>query len=303
MSEQNLKPPVCFFDTDDDLDVLYSSLEKEAQLADAALRLPKGYLSASQVLTYHACPKSYEYRYVHELYSPPSIELLEGGAVHRGLEAGLREKLETGKTCPKSTMLDAYREHWKKIEVEVEDWGDEGKEKACAAAERRDMFFLQEYKESHMDQAVPVGVEQRFYTTIGQERVPVLGFIDLVEDTHREETAPDGSKTKQPVRQVVDHKVVSRSKSDSEVDNDMQLTLYAMATNIPYVKFNSFVKTKDPKIQTRCSARTTRDYAWVCALFIATAQGIDAGYFPPTLPTNWKCGPKYCGYYNRCRGL
>jgi hypothetical protein len=239
------------------------------------------------------CGLQYKFRYVDDLIRPPGVALIEGSAMHKALEVGLKEKMDAGTVAPISVMLDAWHDSWKKKKKEVKDWGDGGKDKTERTIEGRAHSLVRQYHTDHLPQRNPTGVEQRFWTMIGETRTPVLGYIDLVDvDVVNEISGPT----------VVDHKVVRAAKSQSDADSDMQLTVYAQATGTPRVRFDSFCKTKIPKIKTIRSMRTTQDYKWAASIFDSVAQSVSKGVFMPADPTGWTCTRKFCGYYDSCRG-
>lgn len=270
----------------------FKRLVAEAELEESALHLPRGYLSVSQVSMYLRCGMQYKFRYVDELIRPPGVALVEGSAMHKALEVGLREKMTSGKVAPLDVMLDAWQDTWKEKKKEVVDWGESSNETE-RTVETRAQALVGKYHAEHLPQRNPAGVEQRFWTMIGETRTPVLGYIDLV-DLETVSGIPGST--------VVDHKVVRAAKSQAETDSDIQLTIYAYVTKTPRVGFDSFCKTKKPQIKTTRSLRTLQDFKWATYIFDTVAQNISKGFFMPTNPANWVCSPKFCGYYDICRG-
>lgn len=279
--------------SDVDEDVEFKKLIEARKLAESPLNLPRGYLSVSQVSMYLRCALAYEWRYVRDIIRPPGFALVEGKAMHRALEMGLREKMTVGSVTPIDVLLDAWRDTWTTSKTEVEDWGEDGEQKTVRTIEDRGRALIKLYHTEHLPKRDPTGVEQRFWMEMGEQRIPILGYVDLIDKENL-----DGIHG--PT--VVDHKVVKAAKSQSDADSDMQLTLYAHATRTPRVRFDSFCKTLKPKIKTTRSIRTVQDVRWVSHVFDAVAQNISKGIFIPTDPANWQCLPKYCGYYDLCRG-
>jgi len=271
----------------------FQKLVNEAELEESALQFPRGYLSISQVNMFIRCGLQYEMRYIKDMISPPGVTLVEGSSIHKALEVGLREKMDTGKVAPASVMEDAWYGAWKEKKKEVEDWGEEGETQIASAIEKRGPVFINDYRNINMPLINPVGVEQRFWTTIGKHNIPALGYIDLLD-----EDKPGQLNG----RVVVDHKVVKSSKSQGETDSDPQLTLYSKVSQTNRVRFDCFVKTKTPKIKTIESTRTKKDYLWLSQIFDRVGEAINLGVFLPADPTGWGCTPKFCGYYRVCRG-
>lgn len=271
----------------------FKKLVEEAKLEESTLHLPRGYLSISQVGTYMRCGLQYKYRYVDDLIRAPGVAMIEGSAMHKALEVALKEKMKAGTVAPVSVLLDAWRDSWTKKKTDVTDWGDDGKTKTEQTIEDRGRALVNLYHRDHLPGTNPTGVEERFWTLVGETRTPVLGYIDLIDvDVVDDISGPT----------VVDHKVVRSAKSQADTDADMQLTMYAHAIGTPRVRFDSFCKTKTPKIKTTRSMRTTQDYKWVALIFDTVATNISKGVFMPADPTGWICSRKFCGYYDSCRG-
>ncbi len=271
----------------------FQKLIDQSELEESALQSPRGYISISQLNTYIRCGLQYQFRYIDDMVSPPGVALIEGSTIHKALEVGLREKMDTGKVGPLSVMKDAWSDAWKENKKGVVDWEEEGEQKTARVIEQRGLYLLNEYHRVKMPAINPIGVEQRFWTSIGEHNIPVLGYIDLVDQDKID--LIEG-------RVVVDHKVVKSSKSQGDADSDPQLTLYAKVSNTNRVRFDCFCKTKTPKIKSVESTRTHKDYLWLSKIFDRVAEAINAGMFLPADPTSWACSQRFCGYYHICRG-
>ena len=271
----------------------FQKLLDQAELEKSVLQFPRGYLSVSQVNMFMRCSLQYKFRYVDDVISPPGVSLIEGSSMHKALEVGLREKMDTGKIPPVDVMRDAWRDTWKKRQTDIEDWGDNGKVKATATAEHQGMSLVGLYHRDNLPKINPLGIEQRFWTSIGTHNIPTLGYIDLVD---QEEIDLVDGKT------VVDHKVVGSTKSQADADGDLQLTLYSKVSDTRHVRFDCFVKTKIPKIKIVKAMRKRADYKWMDTIFDKVAEAINAGIFLPCDPTGWACSRRFCGFYRMCRG-
>jgi hypothetical protein len=151
-----------------------------------------------------------------------------------------------------------------------------------------------------------VQIERRVELTVPGVPIPVIGYIDLIEQ--------DGVPA--------DFKTSARSWSQKQADSEMQPCFYLAALNqsgwegiYPLHwdkekgKWNGtftfrhyvFVKTKTPKVQIWESTRTVGDLFWLFGLITDVWKGIKAKVFPPN-PGTWKCSPKYCEHWGICRG-
>lgn len=275
---------VHFIEGVEDIDAYVSQLIKEEEIPASLYELPKEYLSVSQVTMFQRCPRQYFYRYVENVVSPPGSAMVEGSAIHRSLEKALLAK-KNNDLLPLDTLLDVYREEWKKAEGVVFE-EDENEDKILSRGRR----FLTLYREDNLKRIIPIDVEKKFFVTLPGAHVPVLGFIDLIDA---------GEEDK--VEAIVDHKVTGRMKSQFEADSDMQLTLYSHVIGTPKVRFDVFLKNKTPVIKSVSSLRRSADIRWVSKVFTEVARAISTGIFPPCDPKNYMCRPEQCGYFGRCR--
>jgi len=106
----------------------------------------------------------------------------------------------------------------------------------------------------------------------------------------------------------IDIKTAGRAWSRGKEHSELQPTFYLLALNqagyeIPEWKFRYYVltKTKAPKLQVLETSRTVDELFWTMGLIAEVWQAIEAGHYHPN-PTGWKCNPKYCDYYEFCRG-
>ena len=289
-----MKERSVFIEGDIDIDEEeFKKLINESQLEECSLSLPRGYLSPSQVDMYLRCGVQYMKRYVEGKIAPPGVALVEGSSIHKALEVALTEKKNSNTVAPVSVMLDAWSDRWKEGRKEVVDWGDISETSTAHAVEKRARAFITEYQTNHLPKVHPIEVEKLTRGVVGESRVPVLGYIDLVHIA--EPDILNGAE-------IVDHKVLKAAKTEAQVENDLQLSLYAHCEGIRNVAFNCFVKTKIPKISKVKTSRTRRDLDWMENVFNSVAVNISAGVFMPCDPTGWACTPKYCGYYRDCRG-
>ena len=271
----------------------FQQLLDESALESSVLELPRGYLSVSQVNMYIRCGLQYQHRYIDNRVAPPGAALVEGSSMHTSLEVVLSEKKKSGTVAPVSVMLDAWHESWKERKKEVTDWGDKGASLEERGIITRATKFAHLYHDDHLPNIQPLDVEKRSYTMLGKHRIPVLGYIDLIDQENTD--LING-------RVVVDHKVVRSAKTQDSADSDLQLSLYALMENTRSVRFDCFVKSKLAKIKTVSSRRTQKDIDWMTRIFDNVAVNISKGIFIPCDPTSWACTKKYCGYYNFCRG-
>jgi RecB family exonuclease len=282
---------------DADLEVEYQRLIKEAAIEESALQLPKGYLSVSQIEQYRRCPRQFEFRVIRQMIQPPSCAQAEGSALHHGVAAGQTEAVKVEKVAL-DIMLDAHNEYWKQAKKDV-NWSLENEDADNEdTILRRGRHFLTTYGSTYLpylktcvDAQGPM-VERRFLMPMTSQHIPVMGYIDLIAKN----CLPDGPQEPE----IIDHKTVSRAKTQEDINQDLQLSVYARAMGILRTRFLCFVKNKTPLLKTVSAIRTGQDLRWAEYVIQSVAQSISRGNFPPGA-SGWWCGPKFCGFFADCR--
>jgi len=256
--------------------------------------LPSGVMSPSQFDTYRKCPRRYEFRHIHKLISPPGIAMIKGTAVHKGAEVTHRQTLATGTPMGLVEATQAVSDSFDHETPNIEDWGEEKpgliKDKALKA-------FTVYYREA-VPNIHPVKVEHTFAKKIGT--VPFRGVIDLV-DSVKEEAFVEGV---QPMVEVVsDLKVTGMRWPEQRVRQSAQLTFYAYVEETFRVRYDFILEQKSGiKYDMNRSVRTAHDFKLLIEDVEEVADLIKKDIFPRCDPTGWNCTPKFCGYYDRCRG-
>jgi len=269
----------------DEVDAYVRRLMSESEIAPSKYALPREYLSVSQVTMFQRCPRQYYFRYIENLVLPPGVAMAEGSAMHRALEHALHAKQQND-ILPVDTLVDVFRARWKSEDEIVFD-DEKGENENMIFARSR--VFLSQYRQDFLPVIDPIEIEQRFVVSL-VPGIPVVGFIDLIDRGEEDR-----------IDTVVDHKVTGRMKSAHEVENDMQLTLYAHVKKLPKVRFDVFLKNKKPTIKSLSAVRKPGDIRWVQHVFREVAESITMGRFPPCDPKSYSCALKSCGYYHRCR--
>lgn len=261
---------------------------------DETLSLPTGYLSVSQVETYLRCPRQFEFRYIEGIKSPPTGALVQGSGVHAALETGYRARRENPEAqISIEEPMDAFNDYVKqRTESEEIIYGDDTPEKVFRKQGEETVTMWHRDK---LHTVNPVAVEKPFVGVLS--RIPVVGIVDLIDDT-------------ETYGQVVaDNKTSKASKPQSTVDSSLQLTLYSAVTRIPNQRWDVYIRPKlgsrglsPPKLQEVYTIRTFKDVAWLEQVFTAVARAITTGSFPPCSPDAWVCSEKWCGFWKNCRG-
>ena len=252
------------------------------------------HLSPSQLATYARCPKQYEFRYVDGLRIPPGAALSSGLGAHCAAESNNRSKLETRVDLPKQDLVEIADEAVKMIAADEGVWVPPEQEGQAAQifedcrTDARDHAGY--YAEAIAPDYQPAKVESwtRIELATGWDFV---GVIDMVDE-----------------RQIImDYKTTTKSKSQGEADDSLQLTsyyaMYHYSHGRPPLGIQLDVSVKLKKGMSRQIIRTERTHDDVSALanrLTVVASAIQKGVFAPTDPSNWCCSPRWCGYWSRC---
>lgn len=259
---------------------------------DYELKLPQPHLSFSQISLFLQCPQRYYRKYVLGIEEPYTAPLFEGSILGEVLDASGIEYITKGKPLTLKRAVLLYGKLFKKQSPKVDDWGAEGPEDVRLRGEA----FLKEYWTKGMaEEAKPaimsngvIGVQFEVRTTIAG--VPMLGFVDLIEETP-------------PL--ITDHKCASSSRYYNP-DTSLQLSCYAVNLGIPRVAFQVFNK-KTGKVEFKeCSQPLDlgKREKWLEVIVSGVAEQISAGMFPVCDPEkNFLCSSKWCPHWETCRGL
>lgn len=262
--------------------------------------LPKGYLSPSQHNTYQRCPRQYEYAYVMQLIKPPGIAQIRGTAVHKGAEITHKHTIAHGKPSSIEEGTAAVSDKFDAQAPEIEEWEEETQGDAKDKAIR---MFRTYYNEA-VPYINPVRVEHTFKWPRELCGVPVLGIIDLVDSVKNQDMSLENDpENPQMVEVVSDLKTVKRLWPASRIENEPQLTFYAIAENTDRVRIDFLAWLKAGTKYTPVTSKRSRQEKMILLEDVAeVSRNIKAGIFPRCAPTGWHCSPTFCGYYSRCRG-
>lgn len=277
-------------------------LEKEA--ADGTYekykeRLPKGYLSVSQVVQYLKCGEAYFRRYVLDEPIPSNSFQVQGRGVHKAAEY-MHLKIIANEVVVREDALSVYSDlHDKEIKDAVIDSreGTPGqiKDAGLRLTAKYYNVIMGEEKDVNtgftIPQIKPIAAERVFKTRIATEHtedIPFLGIIDL-----EEEDAISDLKTKK------------KAASQAEADNSLQLSIYAHVTGKPQVRLDQLIKptkTLSERFIRTTSVRTKKEVAHALDIVAEVADDIAAGRFRKTAPDAWWCTETWCPYWQQCRG-
>ena len=260
--------------------------------------LPKGVISPSQFDMFRRCPRQYMYRYINDLVRPPAVAMIRGTAVHHGAEVTHRHTIEKGKPLALKDAEQEVADVYDRKSEDIEDWEgeDPGKEKDATVRNFR-IYYMQA-----VPKIKPVKVESTFAKFIGT--VPVRGVIDLVDSIETDTPTVDDDPDNLPMVEVVsDLKVTGRKWPEQKVRHAPQLTFYSIVEDTERVRVDFLLDQKSgTRYEPISSYRTINDRQILVEDLEETVFLIKQGHFPRCDPTSWVCTPRFCGYYERCRG-
>ena len=236
------------------------------------------YQSFSSLATFMRCGMQYKFRYVDGIKTPPAVAMIEGSAGHKGQEVNYSQKIERRKDLPVNDVLDAVSDEFEVRQPEVEDWEDQQPGKV-----KDGIVNLMKYvHKMHFPKVQPVKVEEQYVVDVNGHKLKA--YLDLLDETPA----------------VRDAKFTKRAKSQSDANNDLQLTIYSYCAKTENVVFDCMIKGPKPRVAVVAGTRDKRDWQRLELLVPSLIQTINAGLFMPADPAHWCCTEKFCGYWFRC---
>ena len=262
--------------------------------------MPVDRLSYSSVSAYLMCPQSWKFRYIIKPRVPVSVALPFGTAIHKAVQTYIAAKAEGHEVKPPADLWpdswqgalneprNADNIKWDRTYDYYTDLGTKmlsAPDVVAAIENIKPMIAL-------MPEETAI-IEKRIEFQVPGVSVPVIGYIDMIED--------DGVP--------VDLKTASRKWGKDKEHGEMQVDFYLLGLNYegydlnPNLQFRYyiFIKTKSPTCQILDTVRTWGDLLFTMKLIKEVWEAIQAKTFPCN-PTSWKCSEKWCEYWPLCRG-
>ena len=247
-------------------------------------------ISASSVNTYLRCPMQWFFRYIEGKKIPPSGSMYLGSQWHKVAENNYTQKITSKKDKPvaqmKEVFVDFFDRGFKEQEVHLENG-----EKEKSELKDTGIAITNVYAARLAPQVQPVKVEEKFLISVEGIKKQVIGFWDVIDK--------DGF--------VRDNKSKSRTPAQSDVDNDLQLSIYAYAYRQVYgirekgLTLDCAITTKVPQGVIMRTSRTNNDIEDVLKVVKGVEQATKSGIFYPN-SNGWHCSEKWCGFYPLCKG-
>lgn len=166
-------------------------------------------LSYSQMESYETCPLKYKYSYILHIPTLPNSALTFGNTIHNTLK-DYHTKLTFGTQMTLEELLESFEKNWQPL-----GYTEEAHRKARYEAGIK--LLEQYYAENKNRTFSHLALEKPF--NIRLDGVKFFGRIDRIDDLGNNEV------------EIVDYKTGNENgkKGQKEVDNDSQVTLYAIA--------------------------------------------------------------------------
>ncbi len=168
------------------------------------------YLSVSQIETFKTCPMHYKLKYIYKIPTEASAPISFGISIHNTLKDFFEKK---GK------ILDLYKSNW------IEE-GYINKKHKLEFQKKGEQYLLGFLKNEKDKQSLPlrgktIALEQKFNVKINNT-LKIGGTIDRIDDLG------------QGRYEIIDYKTGANIPMQKVVDNDMQLSFYALAVSTLY---------------------------------------------------------------------
>ena len=252
----------------------------------------KPHLSSSSVSDYIDCGLLYKFGRVDKIkpeFKPDALEF--GSVIHLVLAEFYNQRMVGTKLLLKE-IQESFEGFWREL---AEDNSDiqysEGKDFETMLLEGKELLTAW-YNKLPENEFIVIGVEEPFILTLPDLYIPIIGYIDLMEE--------DESGT----IIVTDFKTSGRSYSADEVDKNLQLTIYELAAKANgyrnreiLLKFDCLIKTKTPKFEQFYTSRSEIEERRAIKKIQEVWKGIHQEIFIPN-DGHWKC--KNCGFKKHC---
>lgn len=252
-------------------------------------------LSYSSINLYLTCAEAWRRKYLLKEPSRSSPALLFGSSFHSTIEARI---IANANNELSQALPELWSKNWaNKLESDGSsvDWGaDEPIEHHNEGLR----MFSDPGVIKTVNSIVPLRddkglfVERKVELRVPGVPISIVGYIDIVTS--------DGVPS--------DFKTSAMSWSDGKAQSEIQPLFYLATLNqlgmtVPKLTFRHFVftKTKQPKVQVIEHRHTWDEIFWLFELIQSVWKSIEAEAFPIN-PTGWLCSPKYCSYWQQCRG-
>jgi len=245
------------------------------------------HVSYSQIQTYMICPQKYYYNYILQVPVEAEPEaLVFGKHFHFAVSEFYRHWQKTASKMPLESLKEAFSEGWKEEPVDIKFKNGNTPESLREQA----LSMLEIFHAARVPKEV-MAVESVFdIPLVDMETGEVLshtlkGSFDLVEKDD------DGNVV------LVELKTSGRAYSPGQIEYSIQPSLYLYALwNLEFlspgaegkIRYDVIVKSKQPKLQTLFTSRSSKDVQKAINLVKEVGRAINLSVFYRL--QGWQCG-------------
>lgn len=252
--------------------------------------------SATWLETYARCPEQGRQRYYKLNQEGPSDYIALGGAVHAGIEEGIRTILDADpcEGTNSDTVHHLYARSWDaalgklfQVEGELGYHGDKWDHGQLVDLIRQ---HLTTFYDEVYPTLKPVAAEQTFERELHSDpfrTISIRGSIDYIDEDLG----------------VIDWKTAGNPHKPWEKQRfAMQPTVYSWIAGADGMRYVVFVHNKKP--QTYEVSRTEQHTEWMRFQALQAARLIESG-LPVWTPNDqgWWCSAKWCPAWDNCKGM
>ncbi len=200
---------------------------KEDSLRSTNQPIHIDYLSYSQIEAFQTCPLHFKLKYIYRIPTPPSASQSFGTSIHETIK-DFYTFVKNGSRPSEDLILKLLEENWIRV-------GFTSKSHEKKFFEKAKIYLLGFLKVGFDPKNLPVLMEQKFTLPLprkkGEKPLLISGVMDRVDQY------PNGTL------EIIDYKTGATIPTQREVDQNLQLTFYALAaTSIPEEPFKKLPK-------------------------------------------------------------
>lgn len=252
-------------------------------------------LHQSHLVQFEMCGEAYRRRYVEGEKDYAGTAALRGSGVHGGAQVNHVQKKKTGRDLPKNDIIDASVAAFEKRKADdgfrlTPEEQSMGVSSALARTVQSITTLSGLYADQVAPEIKPDLIEEKIIVEIPNTGIDLAGTIDL--------STTDG--------RLKDFKTSTRSKSQKDADESLQLSLYDFlfekktGRKPTGLDLEVLVDLKTPKAQRLSTGRTQRDRTVLFNRMNVLLRSRQAGIFAPAAVGSWNCSAKWCGFWDTC---
>ncbi|HON57635.1 MAG TPA: PD-(D/E)XK nuclease family protein [bacterium] len=233
-------------------------------------------ISYSGLTCYINCPLKYKFKYIDKIVPDKvSANIACGKSIHSALSFYYTQIRNKTKPKPEQ-VVDVFHQYYESAEAEGVNYNGQQKNEICETASGLLKLYCDTVKPPKKIDGIDLELRTPITNPSSGEMLSgyeLLGYIDLFAD-----------------KTVFDFKTAKTSKSQQDLDNDLQLSLYALAvllspeySYIPKLTFQVLLKQVKPKIQEISTTRKYDDFNRLFKIikgFVKNTENPETEYLP-----------------------